>query len=97
MGDYKMQSDMYVLPLGGCDLVLSIQCLMILVLVLYDVFEFWMQFKVYENKFTLKGIKVRQSQIISSHCMEKLLKKGGKGVVGQLLSIQLALQESLEV
>lgn len=36
MGDYEMQSDMYVLPLGGCNIVLGIQWLMILGLVLYD-------------------------------------------------------------
>lgn len=25
MGDYKMKKDMYVIPLGGCDMVLGIQ------------------------------------------------------------------------
>lgn len=97
MGDYKLQSDMYALPLSSCDVVLGIQWLMTLGPVLWDFCELWMQFKVDENKYTLKGIKACQSQIISYHHMEKLLKKGGKGVVGKLFSIQPALQESPEV
>ena len=52
-----MQSDMYVLPLGGYDVVLSIKWFMTLGSILWDFCELWMQFKVDENKYTLKGIK----------------------------------------
>lgn len=83
MGEYKMQSDMYVLPLGRYDVVLSIQWMMTLGSILCDFHEMWMQFKVDKNKYTLKGLRAGESQIISWHHMEKLLKEvnGGKTIL----------------
>ena len=61
MDDYKMQSDMYVLSLGGCNMILGIQWLMILGPILWDFCELWMQFKVDDNKYIIKGINVGKS------------------------------------
>lgn len=57
MDEYQLQSDMYILPLGGCDVVLGAQWLMILGPNLWDFHEFWMQFIVGGHKYTIKGLK----------------------------------------
>ena len=44
MGDYKLHSDMFSLPLGGCDVVLGAQWLRTLEPILWDFAELWMQF-----------------------------------------------------
>lgn len=75
MDDYKIQSDMYVLPLGDYDVVLGVQWMMKLGPILLYFYELWMQFKVKEYRYTLKELKEGSLQLISSHRMEKLLKK----------------------
>ena len=60
---------MYVLPLGCCDVVLCVQWWMILEPILWDFLDIWMQLKVGGHKYTIKELKFRPSQIISSHHM----------------------------
>lgn len=47
--------------------------------------------------YNLKGLHAVPSQIISSHHMEKLIRKGGKGMMEQLFSIQPNAQEGGEL
>lgn len=84
-----MHSDMYVLPLGECDVVLGVQLLQILGPILWDFTKLWMKFMIIEGTYTLKGLHVIPSQIISSHHIEKLIHKGEKGMMVQLFLIQL--------
>ena len=44
--DYNLHSDMFSLPLGGCDVVLGTQWLHTLGPILWDFVELWMQFLV---------------------------------------------------
>ena len=46
MGDYNLHSDMFSLPLGGCDVVLGTQWLRTLGPILWDFAELWMQFSI---------------------------------------------------
>lgn len=73
MGQYTLKSDMYVLPLGGCDIVLEIQWLRTLGTIQWNFVELWMTFKISEEEHTLKGLQVGPSQIVSSLRMEKIL------------------------
>ena len=41
------------------------------------------------EKYTLKGLQPGSLSIISSHCMENLLKKNSHGVIAQLHCIQI--------
>lgn len=89
IGDYNMRSDMFALPLGGCDVVLGAQWLRTLGPILWDFAELWMQFSAEGHQHTLKGLQPGSLSIISSHRMEKLLKKNSHGVIAQLHSIQM--------
>jgi len=61
MGQYILKSDMYVLPLGGCDIILGIQWLRTLGTIQWNFAELWMTFKISEQEHTLKGLQVGPS------------------------------------
>ena len=69
MGDYNLCSDMFDLPLGGCDVVLSAQWLHTLEPILWDFAKLWMHFLVNGKKHTLKGLQPGSLGIINSHRM----------------------------
>ena len=84
MGDYNLRSDMFALPLGGCDVVLGAQWLRTLGPILWDFVELWMQFSINDTKHTLRGLQTGSLSFISSHHMENILKKSSHGVISQL-------------
>jgi hypothetical protein len=53
-----------------------------------DFKELTMQFDQEGHQYKFQGITASSPKIISSHCMEKLLKKGHFGVISQLHAIQ---------
>ena len=89
MGDYNLRSDMFALPLGGCDVVLGAQWLRTLGPILWDFAKLWMQFSINGTKHTLRGLQPRSFSLISSHRMENLLKKISHGVITELHFIQM--------
>ena len=89
IGDYKLRSDMFSFPLGGCDVVLGTQCLRTLGPILWDFVELWMHFSVSGKKHTLKGLQPGSLSIIILHRMENILKKNSHGVIAKLHSIHM--------
>ena len=75
---------MFSFPLGGCDVVLGAQWLRTLGPILWEFAELWMQFSINGTKHTLRGLQLGSLSLISSHRMEKLLKKSSHGVMSQL-------------
>ena len=71
---------MYVIPIGGVDVVLWIQWLRTLVTISTNYNELFMRFELEGIQYELKGLKFGPSQLKKSHRMEKTLKKGSKGV-----------------
>jgi hypothetical protein len=53
-----------------------------------DFKELTMQFKQYGQKYMFQCITTSSLEIISSHCMKNLLKKGHSGIIAQLHAIQ---------
>jgi hypothetical protein len=53
-----------------------------------DFKDLTMQFDQEGHQYKFQGIIANSPEIISSHCMEKLLKKGHSGVIAQLHAIQ---------
>ena len=51
--------------------------------------DLYMSFTKEGYKHTLKGLKSGSHEIITSHCMEKLLKKGHSGIIAQFNAIQV--------
>jgi hypothetical protein len=88
IGDYHLKSHMFSIDMGGCDIVLSADWLRTLGPILIDFKELTMQFDQEGQQYKFQGITISSPKIISSHHMEKLLKKGHSGVIAQLHAIQ---------
>jgi hypothetical protein len=88
IGDYHLKSHMFSIDMGGCDIVLGADWLRNLGPILMDFKELTMQFDQEGHQYKLQGITVGSPEIISSHRMENLLKKGHYGVISQLHAIQ---------
>ena len=91
IGDYNLHSNVFSMPLGGCDVILGTQWLRTLGIILWDFAELWMQFLVNGNKHTFNGLQPGSLNIISSHRMENILKMNSHGVIAQIHFIHMQL------
>jgi hypothetical protein len=80
---------MFSIDMGGCDIVLGFEWLHTLGPILMDFKDLTMQFQQEGQQYKFQGITTGSPEIISSHCMEKLLKKGHSGIIAQLHSIHV--------
>jgi hypothetical protein len=88
IGDYHLKSHMFAIDMGGCDIVLGADWLRTLGPILMDFKALTMQFDQEGHQYKFQGITAGSPEVISSHRMEKLLKKGHSGVIAQLHAIQ---------
>jgi hypothetical protein len=88
IGDYHLKSHMFSIDMGGCDIVLGAYWIRTLGPILMDFKDLTMQFDQEGHQYKFQGITRISPKIISSHCMEKLLKKGHSGVITQIHAIQ---------
>eukprot|EP00253_Pinus_taeda_P003142 PITA_03142 len=88
MGDYQLKTHMFAINMGGCDIVLGADWLCTLGPITMDFQELYMSFKQNDHTHTLRGLQSGAPSIISSHRMEKLLKKSNHGVAAQFNAIQ---------
>jgi hypothetical protein len=88
IGDYHLKSHMFAIYMGGCDIVLGVDWLRTLGPILMDFKALTMQFDQEGHQYKFQGIIVGSPEVISSHHMENLLKKGHSGVIAQLHAIQ---------
>eukprot|EP00253_Pinus_taeda_P025087 PITA_25087 len=97
MGDYQLKTHMFSIHMGGCDIVLGAEWLCTLGPITMDFKELYMSFEQNNSTHTLRGLQVGAPSIISSHRMEKLLKKGHHGVIAQFNAIQAVEPKSLQI
>jgi hypothetical protein len=88
IGDYHLKYHMFSIDMGGWDIVLGAEWLRTLGSILLDFKELTMQFDQEGHQYKFQGITASSPEIISSHCMEKMLKKGHSSVIAQLHAIQ---------
>jgi hypothetical protein len=88
IGDYHLKSHMFAINMGGCDIVLGADWLRTLGPILMDFKDLTMQFDQEGHQYKFQGITASSPEIISSHCMEKMLKKGHSSVIAQVDAIQ---------
>ncbi|XP_038704764.1 uncharacterized protein LOC120000718 [Tripterygium wilfordii] len=83
MGSYSCMMNLFVLPLGGCDIVLGVQWLQTVSPVLWDFQELTMQFTVNHIPFQLVSINQNQPfvQQISLHQMERVIQDSSLGML----------------
>jgi hypothetical protein len=87
IGQYHMKYHMFSIDMGGCDIVLGVEWLRTLGPILMDFKELTMQFNQEGQQYKFQGITIGSPEIISSHRMENLLKKGHSDIISQLHSI----------
>eukprot|EP00253_Pinus_taeda_P026929 PITA_26929 len=97
MGDYQLKTHMFAIHMGGCDIVLGAEWLFTLGPITMDFQELYMSFKQNNSTHTFCGLQAGAPSIISSHRMEKLLKKGHHGVIAQFNTIQAVEPNSLPI
>jgi hypothetical protein len=88
IGDYHLKSHMFAIDMGSCDIVLGVDWLRTLGPILMDFQNLTMQLDQGGHQYKFQRITVGSPEVISSHRMEKLLKKGHSGVIAQLHVIQ---------
>jgi hypothetical protein len=86
--DYHLKSHMFAIDMGGCDILLGADWLRTLGPILMDFKALTMQFDQEGHQYKFQGINVGSPEVISSHRMEKILKKGHSSVISQLHAIQ---------
>jgi hypothetical protein len=89
IGHCHLKSHMFSIEMGGCDIVLGVEWLHYVGPILMDFKELTMKFQHGGQRYHFQGLKVGSPDIIKSHCMENLLKKGHSGIISQLHSIQV--------
>jgi hypothetical protein len=87
IGQYHVKSHMFFIDMGGCDIVLGVKWIRNLGPIIMDFKELTMQFNHEGQQYKFQGITAGSPEIISSHCMENLLKKGHYGIISQLHAI----------
>jgi hypothetical protein len=78
---------MFSIEIGTCDIVLGVDWLRNLGPILMDFQNLTMQFDQGGHQYKFQGITTGSPEVISSHRMEKLLKKGHSSVIAQLHAI----------
>jgi hypothetical protein len=79
---------MFVIDMGGCDIVLCEDWLRTLGPILMDFKDLTMQLDQEGHQYKFQGITSGSPEIISSHRMENILKKCHSSVITQLHAIQ---------
>jgi hypothetical protein len=93
MREYNLQIPMYVIPIGGVDVVFGIEWLRKLGTISTNYNELFMILELEGSQHELKGLKIGPSQVINSHRMEKILKEGSRVVVVGLYSMEVKQED----
>jgi hypothetical protein len=88
IGEYCLKSHMFSIDMGGCDIVLGVEWIRTLGPILMDFKELTMQFDQEGQQYKFQVITASSPKIISSHHMEKMLKKGHSSIISHLHAIQ---------
>ena len=79
MGDYQLDTLMYVISMGVADIFLGVQWFTALGTTEMNFQELFMWFQSKGKVVELRGLKEKSPKMIISHQMKKLLKKGVDG------------------
>ena len=86
---YNLESNFFVVHLGGVDVVLGIQWLQTLGTYSANHQEHFIKFKWIGNKYNLYDFQPPQTQLVRSHQMERLIQKGAPAYIIQCPEMEL--------
>jgi hypothetical protein len=95
IGHYHLKSQFFSIEMGGCDIVLGVEWLHTLGPILMDFKELTMQLQHEGKRYHFQGLTASSLEIISSHCMDKLLKKIHSNIISQIHSIHVVETPSM--
>jgi hypothetical protein len=90
MGDYQLDTPMYVISMGVADIILGVQWLTTLGTIKMNFQDLFMRFQSEGKTIELRGLKEKSPHIVSSHQLQTLLQKGADGFVAQLCSLEVS-------
>uniref|UniRef100_A0A6N2JVX6 Chromo domain-containing protein n=1 Tax=Salix viminalis TaxID=40686 RepID=A0A6N2JVX6_SALVM len=85
MQGHTYHTDFYIITLGGCDVVLSVQWLSTLGPILWEFDKLRMEFSMFGRVNVLQGIKPTDESLMEGEEFGRALKQNKKGLVLQLL------------
>lgn len=89
MGEYQLSTPMYTFPIRGVGVVLGAQWLRTLGTFAMNLEELFIKFKLEGKVYKLHGSRTPPpTHMISSHRMEKLIRKGAPGIIVRCYSIE---------
>jgi hypothetical protein len=80
---------MFAIDTGDCDIMFGVEWLCTLGLITMDLRKLTIKIQQDGHRYQFQGITSNSLEIINSHQMEKLLKKGHSNIISQLHSIQV--------
>jgi hypothetical protein len=89
MGEYFLDSPMIDIQIGGVDVVLGVEWLQSLATMALNFQYLFMRFSSDGKEIELRAIQRKPSKVIRFINMIKLLKKGHRGVIAQLCSLDV--------
>ena len=84
IGQCHLKSHIFAIDLGGCDIVLGVEWLRTVSPIPMDFKDLTMQFQQEGQQYKFQGITTRSPEIISSHHMENILRKGHSCIISKL-------------
>ena len=87
--DLNLESKLYIVPLGGVDMVLGFQWLQTLGIYSANHQKHFIRFKWQGKKYKLYGFQPPQTQVVTSRHMEKLIRKGASAYFIQCHQIEI--------
>ena len=81
MQEYNLESNFFAVPLGVLDIVLGIQWLQKLVTYFGNHQEHFIKFKWLGKNYKLFDFQPPQTQLVTSHQMERLIRKGAPAYI----------------
>jgi len=92
----EFRSEVYLLPLGSCDLVLGIQWLSTLGTIKWDFKHLKMEFKQGNRNFILRGMKEGTVHFTSQESLPKAVKNAAQSFMIQYMPEDIVSCEALE-
>ena len=96
MQEYNLESDLFVVHLGGVDVVLGIQWLHTLGTYSANHQEHFIKFKWLGKKYKLYSFQPPQTQLVTLHHMERLIQKGAPAYIIQCQEMEFLSCEGNE-
>ena len=96
MGDYTLRGPFYVTSIGGVDVVLGVQWLITLGTYSTNHQKGFLRFRQKGQKYTINAIEPKESKVVSSEQMDKIIRKGHFGFIARLYTMEGPITEIKE-